>query len=355
MKGLTRRGFLSCAGGIGLAAALAPGMARAQSGALVKCIGAHPANITNYAPQLIAISQGFLKDEGLDFSLVVSGGGSKLREIVAADQADFGLGDITHSLQMTNRGRPAKVVMAIDQRCVIANIVVRSDLHEAGIDTLPKLLAWKRPDGSKPIVAVSTLGGGQHAYAAYILGRVPGGENAVTWIAGGVTHTMLGGLQTKKFDAIVAAPSWQFEAEDRGWGKAIVDLRDEKLSNELFGGPVSTTVFYARQPTIDGDRAKTQAYVNAMYRAMQWIKGASVEEFYASVGEKYLNALPPEMVKREIAYYKDTFYFGGVVSPEAYANGGKVWFGGMSEIKPIGFADAVDNSFVEAAREKYGT
>lgn len=359
MKGLTRRGFLSRTGGIGLAAALAPGMvsgtAWGQDAKLMKCIGAHPANITNYAPQLIAMSEGFLEDEGLDFSLVVSGGGSKLREIVAADQADFGLGDITHSLQMTNRGRPSKVLMAIDQRCVIANIVIRQDLYEAGIDTLEKLLAWKRPDGSKPLMAVTTLGGGQHAYAAYILNRVPGGENAVTWIAGGVTHTILGGLQTKKFDAIVAPPSWQFEAEDRGWGKAIVDLRDEKLSYELFGGPVSTTVFYARQPTIDKDPAKVQAYVNAMYRAMQWIKGASVEEFYASVGEKYLNALPPEMVKREIAYYQETFYFDGVVTPEAYANGGKVWFGGMSEIKPIDYAEAVDSRFVEAAREKYGT
>lgn len=355
MKRLTRRGFLSCAGGIGLAVALVPAVARGQEKTRIKCIGAHPANITNYAPQLIAISQGFLEDEGLDFTLVVSGGGSKLREIVAADQADFGLGDITHSLQMTNRGRPAKALMAIDQRCVISNIVVRQDLYEAGIDTLPKFLAWKRPDGAKPLVAVSTLGGGQYAYAAYILGRVPGGEKAVTWLAGGVTQTMLGGLRTKKFDAIVAPPSWQFEAEDRGWGKTIVDMRDEKLAHEMFGGPVSTTVFYARQPTIDEHPDKTQAYVNAMYRAMQWIKDASVDEFYDSVGEKYLNALPAEMVKREIAYYKDTFYFDGVVTPEAYANGSKVWFGGMSEIEPIAFGDAVDNSFVEAAREKYGT
>jgi NitT/TauT family transport system substrate-binding protein len=344
---------MTYAGSAGLAAALAPRFAAANAPASRKCIGAHPANITNYVPQLVAISEGFLEDEGLDFSLVVSGGGAKLRTIVAAGEAHFGLGDITHSLQMTTRGRPAKILMAIDRRAVISNIVIRKDLYDAGIDGVGKLVAWTRPDGSKPVVAVSTLGGGQHVYAAFILDRL-NAANAVTWIAGGVTQTMLGGLMTGKFDAIVAPPSWQFEAEDRGWGVTVLDLRDEKSALDIFGANVPATVFYALAETVDGEPALAQAYINAMYRAMQWLKDRSPEEVHASVGEKYLNALPPDMVMREIAYYKDVFDYDGRVGADAYEKGGHVWFGGMTEIAPVSYADAVDNRFVETARKKYG-
>ncbi len=353
MSRLNRRRLLAQAGGLALLPAFGSS-AWGGDGTLRKCVGAHPANISNYAPQLVAIAQGYLKDEGLDFSLVVAGGGSKLREIVAADQADFGLGDTTHALQMTNRGRPAVVLMAVDERCVYANIVVRQHLYEEGIDNVAKLVAWRRPDGGKPIVAVSTLGGGQHAYASFILNRL-GGSDAVSWIAGGVTHTMLGGLQTKKFDAIVAAPSWQFEAEDRGWGRTILDLKDRATADALFGGGLPATVFYARKSTIDTDPGKTQAYVNAMYRAMQWIKASPVDDLYALIGERYLGSLPIDIVKREIAYYKESFYYDGRVTPENYQNGSKVWFGGFSEIAPISYENAVTNRFIDAAQKKYGS
>ncbi|HSK39570.1 MAG TPA: ABC transporter substrate-binding protein [Arenibaculum sp.] len=353
MNGISRRRLLTLAGSAGFVAAVAPGTAMGRSTAMIRATGAHPANITNYVPQLVAISQGFVEDEGLDFQLIVSGGGSKLRAIVAAGEADFGLGDISHSLQMTTRGRPAKILMAIDQRAVISNIVVRRDLYDAGIDSVAKFVAWKRSDGGKPVLAVSTLGGGQHVYASYILSRL-GAAGDVTWLAGGVTQTMLGGLMTGKFDAIVAPPSWQFEAEDRGWGKTVLDLRDEKSAVEIFGANVPATVFYALDETIADEPGKVQAYVNAMYRAMQWIKDGSAEEIYASVGEKYLNALPADMVKREIAYYKDIFSYDGRISAEVYGKGGNVWFGGMTGIAEIPFADAVDNRFVEAAQKKYG-
>lgn len=353
MNRLSRRRLLTYAGTVGLAAGLVPDVVRASAPTLRPCIGAHPANITNYVPQLVAISEGFLKDEGLDFTLVVSGGGAKLRTIVAAGEAHFGLGDITHSLQMTTRGRPAKILMAIDRRAVISNIVVRKDLYDAGIDSVGKLVAWTRPDGGKPMVAVSTLGGGQHVYAAFILNRL-NADAAVNWIAGGVTQTMLGGLMTGKFDAIVAPPSWQFEAEDRGWGVTVLDLRDEKSALDIFGANVPATVFYALSDTVDGEPALVQAYINAMYRAMQWLKDHTPEEIHASVGEKYLNALPPDMVMREIAYYKDVFDYDGRVDADAYEKGGHVWFGGMAGIAPVPYADAVDNRFVEAARKKYG-
>lgn len=341
-------------GGSLLLAATALG--RANATALTKSTGAVPAFITNYCPPLVALEKGYFKDEGYDTAILSSGGGSHLREMVAAGQVDFGLGDITHPMQMTNRGRAAKALFAVDDRATYINIVVRPDWFDQGV-TDPGAFANAaklRPDGSKPVIAVSTLGGGTHVYAYRLFDRL-GLANQIDWVAGGITKTMLGGLETKQFDAIVAAPSWQFEAISRGIGKVIFDVADAKSWDAAFGGRVPATVGYALQSTIDNNPAVVQAYVNAVYRALQYIKSTPVADLYALLSEKYFEGVDKQSAQQELAYYQSLFNYDGSVDAAEYENGAPIWFNDMTEIKPIAFSDAFDLRFIEAAIAKYGT
>jgi NitT/TauT family transport system substrate-binding protein len=305
-----------------------------------------------YAANLVALELGLAKEEGLQLKLVTTDGGAKSRQVLAAGQAMYGHGDATHPLQISNRGKPAKMLLCTENICSYANIVVRKDLYDQGITTPEKLAQWKRPDGAKPIVAATAIGSGTWMFGTYIFENLGAGDR-INWVAGGGTKTMLGALSTKQFDAIMAVPAWQFEAEEKGWGKVIFDVRNRVAWDNTFGGPLPVATVYALNSQI-ADKALTQAYINAIYRAMQWLKEASVDDVYTRVGEKYWSDLDPVAAKREIAYYKATWNYPGTVSEGDFARGGKVWYREGTDLKQTAYKDSVDPSFVEAARKKYG-
>jgi NitT/TauT family transport system substrate-binding protein len=305
-----------------------------------------------YAANLVALELGIAREEGLELKLVTTDGGAKSRQVLAAGQAMFGHGDATHPLQISNRGKPAKILLCTENIASYANIVVRADLYDQGITSPDKLAAWKRPDGAKPIVAATAIGSGTWMFGTYIFESLGAGER-INWVAGGGAKTMLGALSTRQFDAIMSAPVWQFEAEKKGWGKPIYEVRDRAAWDKAFGGPLPVATVYALDSQI-ADKALTQSYVNAIYRAMQWLKQAPTLEVYTKVGEKYWSDLDEEAAKREIDYFKATWNFPCGISEEEFARGGKVWYRDGTDLKETAYQDAVAPAFLEAARKKYG-
>ena len=349
---MRRREFLT-GGALAVgAAALAPILADAQDAKRL-VIGSYGTSTTLYAPFMLVETEGLAKAEGLEFKLIITDGGARTRQILAAGQVTHAHGDASHPLQLTNRGKPCKMLMGTETRCPYANIVARRDLVEQGINTPEKFGHWKRPDGSKPTIACTAIGSGTWMYGNYILDKYGVGDK-VTWVNGGGAKTMLGGLQSKQFDAIMAAPSLQFDAEDHGWGRVIYDVNDEVAWKRAFGGPVPTTAIYALTSTIQAAPDVTQAFINAVYKALLWLKAHNVDEIYARIGEKYMGDVDPKAVKREIAYFKKLWKYDGIMSEADFKNGGLVWFREGTDIKPISFADAVDAQFIQSAHKKLG-
>src|ERR1700741_4326979 len=163
MAYVTRRSALTIvAGGV----AVASGRARAEdsSGRVI-----YPVAVPVYQTQFLADRLGFFKDAGLDCKLIQGGSGVKTREIIASSQGDIGIGDITHPMQLSNHGRAGRVLMPVDTRSSSVMFIIRKDLKDQGITTLEAFSDWKRPDGRKPIVWVSSLGGTNHVWSSYYM------------------------------------------------------------------------------------------------------------------------------------------------------------------------------------------
>lgn len=346
----TRRGFLQGSAVLLGGVALGPVLVRAEGRQVIASFGTAS---TLYAAFMVVETEGLARAEGLDFKLIVTDGGARTRQILAAGQATHAHGDLSHPLQLTNRGKPCKILMGTESRCPYANIVIRKDLFDQGINAPDKFGHWKRPDGSKPIIACTAIGSGTWTYGNYILEHY-GVADRVNWVNGGGAKTMLGGLASKQIDAIMAAPGLQFDAEDHNWGRLIYDVRDQTVWNRAFGGPIPTTAIYTQVSTINAAPDVTQGVVNAAYRALQWLKAHNVDEIYARIGEKYMGDVDPKAVKREIMYYKQLWNYGGVIAESEFKNGSRVWFREGTGIKPIAFAEAVDPSFLAAAHKKIG-
>src|ERR1043165_570864 len=129
---VTRRQAIlgSCATIIG---ASGLGSSAQAQGERMSVTATHVTSSVNYAPHFVAEAKGFFAEERLDVKFIVAGTGTKLREIVAANQAQFGLGDSTHPLLLSNRNRASKILLAIDDRSSLCNLVIRKELFDAGI------------------------------------------------------------------------------------------------------------------------------------------------------------------------------------------------------------------------------
>src|SRR6201988_5348911 len=163
MAYVSRRSALTIIAGAGTA--LAAG--RVRAGEPIQGRAIYPVAVPIYQTHFVADRLGYFKEAGLDCKLIQGGSGVKTREIIASSQGDIGIGDITHPMQLSNHGRAGRVLMPVDTRSSSVMFIVRKDLKDQGINTLEAFTEWKRPDGRKPIISVSSLGGTNHVWASY--------------------------------------------------------------------------------------------------------------------------------------------------------------------------------------------
>ena len=283
MAHVTRRSALTIIAAGGAAIASGRAWAEDKPGRVI-----YPVAVPVYQTQFVADRLGYFKEAGLDCKLIQGGSGVKTREIIASAQGDIGIGDITHPMQLSNRGRNGRVLMPVDTRSSSVMFIIRKDLWDQGITTLEKLTEWKRPDGRKPIVSVSSLGGTNHVWSSYYM-ETMGLDQKVTWIGTGNVDTMLGSLKTKQVDVLVSSLSLLNDSKEQGWGTLLFDGTDEAIWNKYIGGKVPVTAHFTLQATIDKDPPKMQAFVTAIWRATQWIKKHSPDEIYDTI-EPYVGS-----------------------------------------------------------------
>jgi NitT/TauT family transport system substrate-binding protein len=347
MAHVTRRSALTiiAAGGVALATGRRAGAADI-SGRVI-----YPVAVPVYQTQFVADRVGYFKEAGLECKLIQGGSGVKTREIIASSQGDIGIGDITHPMQLSNHGRAGRVLMPVDTRSSSVMFIIRKDLKDQGIATLEALTEWKRPDGRKPIISVSSLGGTNHVWASYYM-ETMGLDQKVTWIGTGNVDTMLGSLKSKQVDVLVSSLSLLNESMDQGWGALLFDGTDETIWNKYIGGKVPVTSHFTVQSTIDKDPPKMQAFVTALWRATQWIKTHTPDQIYEAI-EPYVGSTSRAANILEITALQKVANYQASVDTADFARGEKVWFREMTGIKPLTIADVVSPSFVEVARKAY--
>lgn len=353
----SRRAFLRRGLAVALGVGCAPSLARAQQPRTITA--GHGVSTFVYGQHLVAAARQLFAAEGLkppDF--VVPGDGAKVVQALAAGQIQFAIGDASHPLKISEKGRPARILFATDTRCSYANVVVRSDLFEKGVTSVAAL-AERSLVGRKAVIAATGIGAGTYVYGVYILSNTRAADGTpvnqhVEWMGGGSSTTILGGLKAKKFDAIMALPEWQTAALDGGFGKPIFDVTDESAWNRVFGGPIPVTVGYTLAKTIEQAPDLVQSYVNACYRAQQWIRAAADDAIVDLLWKRYMGTFERDVVLASVRYYKTMLDWDFTVHEDDYARGTKVWVP-LAVARPVAFADAVDMSFVRNAQSRLGS
>jgi NitT/TauT family transport system substrate-binding protein len=222
-------------------------------------------------------------------------------------------------------------------------------LYDQGITTIDKLAAWRRPDGGKPIVGVSTIGAGTWIWGTYIFEKIDRGT-AINFVAGGSTFALMAALSSGRFDGIMAGPDLIFQAAAEKWGSVAFDVTDSTRWTALMGGAIPASSVYALQSTIDDNPGLVTAYVKSILQALDWLKSSDSDGIIDMVKAKYLPNIDRKALEYGLAFHRKTMNFTGVVDPTQYARASDVWFRRSTGLVPVAFADAIEPRFLQAAQ-----
>jgi NitT/TauT family transport system substrate-binding protein len=292
-----------------------------------------------YLPLTIAERRGYFKKEGLNVEINDFAGGSKALQAVVGGSADIACGAYEHTLYMANKGVALK---AIALQANSFGLVVGVGKEKAG--------AYKSLSDLKGLkFGVTSPGSASAIGLRMLLSKAGLTDNDVSIIGIGGGAASVVAVKSNKVDAVANFDPMISILERDGAIKTIVDTRQAKDLDYLYGGPFPASAFYVTAAFAEKNPKTTQAFVNAISAALDWMHKASTDEIVAAVPEEYYGqdrSLYRIMVERNRGRVSDgriplegaTRVFANLVKFEETLKNAKV-----------DVASTFDNSFMEKA------
>jgi NitT/TauT family transport system substrate-binding protein len=135
----------------------------------------------------------------------------------------------------------------------------------------------------------------------------------------------------------------------------VADTRTAKGMKDVYGGAYHAGCIYAPVDWVKKHPNTTQAIVNAMVRAVVWLRAASVDDVIATVPSEYYGA-DLALYRGSLLKNKEGYSPDGRFSMEGAQNVHKVLAAFVPEVQKakIDLAQTFDNSFADRALKKYG-
>ena len=287
-----------------------------------------------YAPQYVAIAQGFFEEEGIIIELISGEGADKVMTSVVSGAVDIGFSGPEAAIYIYNEGKDdyAKVFAQVTQRDGSFLVAREPDAN----------FTWDKLRGTH--LLPGRKGGVPHMALEFVVknaGLVPGVDvnfdNSVQFAA--MAGAFLGG--TGDYVTVFEPTASSIEAEGKGYIVASVGAA---------AGEIPYTAYYASNSFIKKNPELIQSFTDAIAKAQKWV----TEHTAAEIAEAVRSAFPDTDIKlltSAIENYKaiDAYSATPVMTEAAFNRLQTVMAeaGELSQTAP--FADIVDNSFAEKA------
>lgn len=335
-----------------LAAVTAIAFAAAITGSLAQSVKLEKPSLTlavggktlvAYLPLTIADRLGFFKQEGVQVEINDFAGGAKALQSLVGGSADVVCGAYEHTIFMAAKDVKIKAIALQNDSF---GLVVGLSKEKAATYKDPKDLKGLKigvtSPGSASSVGLSLLlaKGGLGLADVSVIG-VGGGARAVTAMQSGQLDGMA------NFDPVMS----MLERSDKF--VTIVDTRQQKDLDELYSGPFAASAFYMQSSFIAENPKTTQAFVNAISSALQWISKASTDQIVDAVPAEYYGG-DRDLYRTVVEKNRGRFSKNGQISMATAENVLRIIAGQDPQVKAakIDLAQTFDNSFLEKAQQK---
>lgn len=240
-----------------------------------------------YAPQYVAINEGFFKQEGIEIELTTGQGADKVMTALLSGGADIGLAGPEATVYVYNQGQKDYAVnFAQLTKRDGSFLVSRQPEPDFKWENLKgKTIIGGRPGGVPEMVL-------EHVLKAH--GLIPGKDvNIITNLQfTATTGAFIGG--TGDYVANFEPNASMLEKQKQGYVVASLGVA---------GGEVPYTVYAARQSYLENNPEVVQRFTNAVYRGQLWVDSHSPEEVAASI-QPFFPDTDLELIAMVVERYK---------------------------------------------------
>ncbi len=241
-----------------------------------------------YAPQYVAINNGFFKEEGLEIELTTGQGADKVMTAVLAGQSDIGFAGPEASIYVYNEGEEdyAEVFAQMTKRDG-SFLVSKTDTDN---------FSWNDLKGKT--VIPGRKGGVPYMTFEYVLkqnGIDP--ETDVNLDDSIKFDLMAGAFAGGDAEYVTLFEPTASMTEEAGKGYVVASVGEAS-------GEIPYTAYFAKKSYIEENKDVIQGFTNAIYKGQQWVKQHSAKEI-AEVIQDFFPDTDLDMLTKSIQSYMD--------------------------------------------------
>ena len=288
-----------------------------------------------YAPQYVAMKQGFFEDEGLQIELTNGGGADKVMTAVLTGQSDIGLAGPEACIYVHIQGKEnAPVVFAQLTKRDGSFLVGRTD----------EAFSWENVRGK------TIIGGRKGGVPEMTLEYVMRQNDVIPQVDAVVDTTvqfnmMAGAFTGGNGDYVTLFEPTATEVEQAGKGVVLTSIGQES-------GEIPYTAYFAAPDYMKANPALIQSFTNAVAKGQNWVQEHTAEEIANAIADQFPDtdvAVLTNVAQR----YKDIDAWNEtpVMKPEALERLETVMetAGELDHADWVDFTTLVDNHFAAQA------
>jgi NitT/TauT family transport system substrate-binding protein len=227
-----------------------------------------------YAPQYVALTQGFFKEEGLEIELSNGAGADKVMTAVLTGQVEIGFAGPEASVYVYNEGKE-------DNSIVFAQLTNGDGTFLMGRQPDPNF-KWSDVKG-KTIIG-GRKGGMPEIILQYVLrnnGLTPGKDVKIdtTMQFAAMPGAFMGG----QGDYVIIFEPTASEMEKEGKAYILASLGESS-------GEVPYTAYFAKKSYIEKNPEIIQKFTNAIYKGQRWVDSHTPEEIAKAIKPQFPDA-----------------------------------------------------------------
>lgn len=289
----------------------------------------------------LAKALGYFAEEGLDLTLEYFKGGAVAGAALVGGSLDVSANAIDHAIKAKQQGKELRFIVSFTHlpgTPLVVNTKYRNEIKS------PKDLRG-RP------VGVTAPGSATDLLIRYMMMK-EGVRPEEMKIIGVGTNTIIPAIENDQVVAAVGVDPWVTQLVKRGKAFLLVDLRTEKDTRAVFGGPYEFTGLLTRAEVIERRPGMIQKVVNALVKANRWMATNPIE--------KWADVMPAELVGDRAAWIesfkaqKETFTADSLPTREAVMSVLRT-FEAVGQIPDASKMDPdglIDTRFVKKALER---
>ena len=241
-----------------------------------------------YAPQYVAIAQGYFKEKGIEVEITTGQGADKVMTAVLAGQSDIGFAGPEASIYVYNEGKE-------DHTQVFAQLTKRDGSFLVARDKTDEF-DWNQLKGKT--VIPGRKGGVPYMTFEYVLKQKGINPNTDVNLDDSISFDLMAGaFAGGNAEYVTLFEPTASMTEEQGAGYIVASVGAE-------AGEIPYTAYFAKKSYIAKNEELIQNFTDAIYKGQKWTQEHSAKEI-AELIKDFFPSTDVKMLENSIQRYKD--------------------------------------------------